>query len=172
MKGKDNESITSVICIPFASQKISGEGLLEWTCIMVGFSSGNIRVYTENGTLLLTQMFHDTSVLQIKCRTYEIPKYIGWISQPEEVEILYNNNVLICIDGANLFQFLKTTRKYAANSSADQNEMKEALASLNLDYKKWKFDSQEFLTDFVCAGLTSENRFDQLFSGIFLNINN
>ena len=59
---------------------------------MVGFSNGNIRVYTENGTLLLTQMFHDTSVLQIKCRTYENPKYIGWISQPEEVEILYNNN--------------------------------------------------------------------------------
>ena len=50
-------------------------------------------------------------------------------------------------------------------ASADQNEMSEVFASLSLDYKKWKFDSQDLLTDFVCAGLTSENRFDQLFSG-------
>jgi len=37
--------------------------------------------------------------------------------KPEEVEILYSNNVLICIDGSNLFNFLKTTRKYAANGN-------------------------------------------------------
>ena len=44
--------------------------------------------------------------------------------------------------------------------------MNEMFASLNLDYKKWKFDSQDILTDFVSAGFSSENRFDQLFSGI------
>ena len=41
--------------------------------------------------------------------------------------------------------------------------MREAISSLNLDCKIWKFE--ELLTDFVCAGFTSENRFDQLFSG-------
>ncbi len=40
----------------------------------------------------------------------------NFLLKPEEVEILYSNNVLICIDGSNLFNFLKTTRKYAANS--------------------------------------------------------
>ena len=46
--------------------------------------------------------------------------------------------------------------------------MNEMFASLNLDYKKWKFDSQDVLTDFVSAGFSSENRFDQLFSGNFV----
>jgi hypothetical protein len=48
--------------------------------------------------------------------------------------------------------------------SSDQSEMLETMSSLNLDYKKWKLDSQEILTDFVSAGLSSENRFDQLFT--------
>ncbi len=164
LKDIEYEHITSIICLPIASQKISGEGFLDWTCIMVGFDNGNVRFYTENGTLLITQMFHDEKVLKIKCRTYEPVKYIGWVSQPEEVEILYENKILVCIDGANLFHYLRATRKYAAVSSRDQNEMFDSISSLSLDYKKWKLDSQAALSDFVSAGLTSENRFDQLFS--------
>ena len=38
------------------------------------------------------------------------------------------------------------------------------IASLNLDYKKWKLNNHDTMNDFVSAGLTSENRFDQLFS--------
>lgn len=37
--------------------------------------------------------------------------------------------------------------------SGDQNEMMESIASLSLDYKKWKFDNQESLSDFVSAGI-------------------
>ena len=63
------------------------------------------------------------------------------------------------------------------------------ISSLNLDYKKWRLDNQEALTDFVSAGiklkitgrqflninkfssnkgLTSENRFDQLFAACMI----
>jgi hypothetical protein len=31
-----------------------------------------------------------------------------------------------------------------------------------LDYKKWRFESQEVLNDFITAGLTSDNKFDQM----------
>lgn len=42
--------------------------------------------------------------------------------------------------------------------------MKDAISSMSLDYKKWRLDSQELISDFTSAGLTSENRFDQLFA--------
>lgn len=61
-------------------------------------------------------MFHDERVIKLKCRTYEQPKYLGWIAQPEEIEILYGGNVLVCLEGANLYHYLRAARKYAANS--------------------------------------------------------
>jgi hypothetical protein len=42
--------------------------------------------------------------------------------------------------------------------------MLDAISSMSLDYKKWRLDSQDLITDFVSAGLTSDNRFDQLFA--------
>jgi hypothetical protein len=62
----------------------------------------------------VTQMFHDQAVVKIKCRTSETAKYIGWIDQYDEVQILYNNNVLVVIDGCSLYNYLKTARIYAA----------------------------------------------------------
>ena len=35
--------------------------------------------------------------------------------KPEEVEILYENNILVCIDGASLYTYLKYARQHAAN---------------------------------------------------------
>ncbi len=34
--------------------------------------------------------------------------------KPEEIEILYENNILVCIDGANLYHYLRAAKKYAA----------------------------------------------------------
>lgn len=34
----------------------------------------------------------------------------------------------------------------------DHNDIMESISSMSLDYKKWKFDAQESLTDFVSAG--------------------
>lgn len=163
---EQKEIITAVCVIPIASQKKSGEGLLEWTCIFVGFNSGRLRMYTENGTLLTTQIFHANTIKKIKCRTYEPAKYLGWIQQPEEIEILYGDNVLVCIDGCNMFHFLGALRKYAA-SSETFSLREEMIPSLSLDFKIWDLGYQtknQHAIDFVSAGLTSENRFDQLFS--------
>lgn len=37
---EEGECITSVICIPLASQKRSSTGRPDWTCIVIGFTSG------------------------------------------------------------------------------------------------------------------------------------
>ena len=33
--------------------------------------------------------------------------------KPEQIEIVYSNNVLVCIDGCDLYNFLALARKYA-----------------------------------------------------------
>uniref|UniRef100_A0AAZ3Q2P9 Rab3 GTPase-activating protein non-catalytic subunit n=1 Tax=Oncorhynchus tshawytscha TaxID=74940 RepID=A0AAZ3Q2P9_ONCTS len=47
----EGESVSNVICIPLASQKRSSTGRPDWTCIVVGFSSGYVRFYTEHEEL-------------------------------------------------------------------------------------------------------------------------
>jgi hypothetical protein len=157
------DEITSVCAIPICSKKKSSEGLPEWICIVLGSKNGRIRMYTENGILVATQLYSNNEVLRIKCRTYESPKYIGWIQQPEELEIIYLNNILVCIDGFELFNFLSLARKNAANLPDNSNEM-DSNASLTLDYKIWNLGYQEEMVDFCSAGFTNENRFDQLFA--------
>ncbi len=97
---------------------------------------------------------------------------------------MYENNVLVCIDGANLYHYLRAAKKYTAHcknsfffenvsyklfnfigwslEANDSREISEAISSLSLDYKKWRFESQEVLNDFITAGLTSDNKFDQM----------
>ena len=52
---------------------------------------------------------------------------------------IFLNNFFKLLDNINL-------------ASNDQNDMIDAISSLNLDYKKWKFNNQETLSDFVSAG--------------------
>jgi Rab3 GTPase-activating protein non-catalytic subunit len=110
-------------------------------------------------------MFHNDTVMKLKCRSYEPARFMGWKSHPEELEILYSNNVLVCIDGCSLYHYLKAARIFSARLSQDdnQNEMNDMMSSISLDYKKWRLDKQEVLVDFTSSGAISENRFDQLF---------
>lgn len=88
------------------------------------------------------------------------------IFKPEEVQILYSNNVLVCLDGVNFYHYLKAARIYAAKASHILKDF--VVPGATLDYKKWHLDSQTLLNDFVSAGVTSENRFDQLFAASFV----
>uniref|UniRef100_A0AAZ3SHB3 Rab3 GTPase-activating protein non-catalytic subunit n=1 Tax=Oncorhynchus tshawytscha TaxID=74940 RepID=A0AAZ3SHB3_ONCTS len=110
---EEGESVSSVICIPLASQKRSSTGRPDWTCIVVGFSSGYVRFYTESGVLLLAQLLNEDPVLRLKCRTYEIPRHPGVTEQHEELSILYPA-ALVTIDGFSLFQSLRACRNQVA----------------------------------------------------------
>ncbi|KAK2843858.1 hypothetical protein Q7C36_012073 [Tachysurus vachellii] len=112
---EDGESVSSVICIPLASQKRSSTGRPDWTCIVVGFSSGYVRFYTENGVLLLAQLLNEDPALRLKCRTYEIPRHPGVTEQHEELSILYPA-ALVTIDGFSLFQSLRACRNQVARA--------------------------------------------------------
>lgn len=41
------EEVTCVYCLPLLSYKQSSQGAPEWTCVIVGFNTGHVRMYDE-----------------------------------------------------------------------------------------------------------------------------
>ncbi|XP_007436018.1 rab3 GTPase-activating protein non-catalytic subunit-like, partial [Python bivittatus] len=139
------ECVTSALCIPLASQKRSSTGRPDWTCIVVGFTSGYVRFYTESGVLLLAQLLNEDPVLQLKCRTYEIPRHPGVTEQNEELSILYPS-AIVTIDGFSLFQSLRACRNQVARAAASGNENVQPPP---LAYKKWGLQDADTIVDHI-----------------------
>ncbi|XP_029449029.1 rab3 GTPase-activating protein non-catalytic subunit isoform X3 [Rhinatrema bivittatum] len=158
LNAEDGECVSSALCIPLASQKRSSTGRPDWTCIVVGFTSGCVRFYTENGVLLLAQLLNEDPVLQLKCRTYEIPRHPGVTEQHEELSILYPA-ALVTIDGFSLFQSLRACRNQVARATASGNE---SIQPPPLAYKKWGLLDVDTIVDHASVGIMALSPFDQM----------
>ncbi|XP_076604712.1 rab3 GTPase-activating protein non-catalytic subunit isoform X1 [Chaetodon auriga] len=154
----EGECVSSSICIPLASQKRSSTGRPDWTCVVVGFSSGYVRFYTETGVLLLAQLLHEDPVLRLKCRTYEIPRHPGITEQHEELSILYRAS-LVTIDGFSLFQSLRACRNQVARAAAAGSDV---IQPPPLAYKKWGLQDMETIVDHSSVGIMTLCVFDQM----------
>ncbi|XP_029316104.1 rab3 GTPase-activating protein non-catalytic subunit isoform X3 [Cottoperca gobio] len=154
----EGECVSSSICIPLASQKRSSTGRPDWTCVVVGFTSGYVRFYTENGVLLLAQLLHEDPVLRLKCRTYEIPRHPGVTEQHEELSILYPA-ALVTIDGFSLFQSLRACRNQVARAAAAGSDV---IQPPPLAYKKWGLQDMDTIVDHSSVGVMTLCVFDQM----------
>ncbi|XP_078133227.1 rab3 GTPase-activating protein non-catalytic subunit isoform X2 [Sander vitreus] len=154
----EGECVSSSICIPLASQKRSSTGRPDWTCVVVGFTSGYVRFYTENGVLLLAQLLHEDPVLRLKCRTYEIPRHPGVTEQHEELSILYPA-ALVTIDGFSLFQSLRACRNQVARAAAAGSDV---IQPPPLAYKKWGLHDMDTIVDHCSVGIMTLCVFDQM----------
>ncbi|XP_030574054.1 rab3 GTPase-activating protein non-catalytic subunit isoform X2 [Archocentrus centrarchus] len=155
---EEGECVSSTICIPLASQKRSSTGRPDWTCVVVGFTSGYVRFYTESGVLLLAQLLHEDPVLRLKCRTYEIPRHPGVSEQHEELSILYPA-ALVTIDGFSLFQSLRACRNQVARATAAGSD---AIQPPPLAYKKWGLQEMDNIVDHSSVGIMTLCVFDQM----------
>ncbi|CAB1330719.1 unnamed protein product [Coregonus sp. 'balchen'] len=126
-----------------STEEGSSTGRPDWTCIVVGFSSGYVRFYTESGVLLLAQLLNEDPVLRLKCRTYEIPRHPGVTEQHEELSILYPA-ALVTIDGFSLFQSLRACRNQVARAAAAGSEVVQPPP---LAYKKWGLQDMDAIVD-------------------------
>uniref|UniRef100_A0A8C0GPV7 RAB3 GTPase activating non-catalytic protein subunit 2 n=1 Tax=Chelonoidis abingdonii TaxID=106734 RepID=A0A8C0GPV7_CHEAB len=153
-----SECVSSALCIPLASQKRSSTGRPDWTCIVIGFTSGYVRFYTETGVLLLAQLLNEDPVLQLKCRTYEVPRHPGVTEQNEELSILYPAAV-VTIDGFSLFQSLRACRNQVARAAASGNEN---IQPPPLAYKKWGLQDVDTIVDHASVGIMTLSPFDQM----------
>uniref|UniRef100_A0A672NKZ4 Rab3 GTPase-activating protein non-catalytic subunit-like n=1 Tax=Sinocyclocheilus grahami TaxID=75366 RepID=A0A672NKZ4_SINGR len=141
-----------------SAEEGSSTGRPDWTCVVVGFSSGYVRFYTESGVLLLAQLLHEDPVLQLKCRTYEIPRHSGVTEQHEELSILYPA-ALVTIDGFSLFQSLRACRNQVARAAAAGSDV---IQPPPLAYKKWGLQDMDTITDHSSIGITTLSVFDQM----------
>lgn len=86
----------------------------DWICIALGFESGNVRFYTDNGQLLFQEQIHYERVCGIKCQSQHSPRPdINSMLQPEEVYVQYPNTICV-IAGSNLFSTLRNCRSQLA----------------------------------------------------------
>ncbi|GIY91476.1 rab3 GTPase-activating protein non-catalytic subunit [Caerostris extrusa] len=153
----EDENITSLLCLPLASQKRSLQGGPDWTCIIVGFSSGYIRIYTENAEQLLSQRFHEEPVEHLKCKTHVPNHFSNYSDQPDELVIVFST-VVVTVDGFGLFQTLRACRNQLARATAGRQEL---IQPPPLSYKKWGFHEHDKLIDCEGAVLTI-SQFDHL----------
>ncbi|XP_071862105.1 rab3 GTPase activating protein isoform X1 [Bombus fervidus] len=156
---KDNEWITSIICLPLLSLGKASSGTNpDWTCIIVGFNTGFIKFYTETGALLFGEQLHNEPVVGLKCQSFRSPKHVGDIGLAEEVHVTYNSVVCV-LQGFPLFSTLRACRNYLARVQANCDDLPPIT---NLSYKKWGYKSQDIVNDSEVIGTTSVNSFDHL----------
>uniref|UniRef100_A0A4W4H5E9 RAB3 GTPase activating protein subunit 2 (non-catalytic) n=1 Tax=Electrophorus electricus TaxID=8005 RepID=A0A4W4H5E9_ELEEL len=143
---EEGECVNSVVCIPLASQKRSSTGRPDWTCIVVGFSSGYVRFYTENGVLLLAQLLNEDPVLRLKCRTYEIPRHPGVTEQVLSARLQKS--------GRSRWACMRACVPAAAGSDVVQPPP--------LAYKKWGLQDVDSIIDHSSVGVIPLSVFDQM----------
>uniref|UniRef100_A0A8C1W7X2 RAB3 GTPase activating protein subunit 2 (non-catalytic) n=1 Tax=Cyprinus carpio TaxID=7962 RepID=A0A8C1W7X2_CYPCA len=156
--GQEEMTLTVTWSGTLSADEGSSTGRPDWTCVVVGFSSGYVRFYTESGVLLLAQLLHEDPVLQLKCRTYEIPRHPGVTEQHEELSILYPA-ALVTIDGFSLFQSLRACRNQVARAAAAGSDV---IQPPPLAYKKWGLQDMDKITDHSSIGITTLSVFDQM----------
>ncbi|XP_025425417.1 rab3 GTPase-activating protein non-catalytic subunit isoform X2 [Sipha flava] len=140
----NNEQITSVICLPIAevNTKLSTHCSPDWFCIAIGFSSGFVKFYTEDGDLLLSQLFHNSAVMKLRCQSHQPAKLNPpTVEQPEEIAILYST-VICTIVGTVFINSLRSCKNQLARKKCTNN-----VNSLTLSFKKWAFDVQKKIND-------------------------
>ena len=161
----DSDSITSILCIPLASQQRSSEGNPDWTSIISGFQTGYIRIYMTDGTLLLSQFLHDAPVLTIKLKTRQVYQNSETADQVDELVILYPG-AIVTIDGFSLYQSLRACRSQLAKAQASQSY--ETIEPPPLAYRKWRITDHEKMSDVASCGLVTPCLFDRLQTASFV----
>ncbi|XP_064085104.1 rab3 GTPase-activating protein non-catalytic subunit-like [Macrobrachium nipponense] len=154
-----SDEISAILCLPLLSQKQSSAGGPDWTCIIVGFTSGHVAMYTENGLILLSQLFEEGSVISLKCRTLPSGSAATLVQDmSEELIILYPRSITT-IDGFSLFQTLRGCRNQVAKAAASGGEN---VSVPPLGYKKWGLVDQVVVADCVAPGVTPPFMYDHM----------
>ncbi|CAH1407132.1 unnamed protein product [Nezara viridula] len=154
-----SEVITCLLCLPICAQgKLSAHCGADWTCIAVGFSSGAVRFYTEKGSLLHSEVFHEEPVLRLKCQSYQ-PMYSSVLgTQSDELFVIYPG-IVCCIQGFVLCNTIKACRNQLARVQARCGDRIDAPP---LALTKWSLSEQETISDVGILGSQATNSFGHL----------
>uniref|UniRef100_A0A336MRX7 CSON006231 protein n=1 Tax=Culicoides sonorensis TaxID=179676 RepID=A0A336MRX7_CULSO len=152
-----NELITSVLCIPLIglSSSSSQSGTTDWNCIVIGTSSGAVHIYSDSRYRLLSQLWHNEPVMNLKCQS---GKHVN-----EELHVLYDDCVVV-IEGYNLFPVLRTLRQHHIKSATIRGNNENDNAVQEIPCRKWGFNVTrgQVIEDACVVGLQKISTFDHL----------
>ncbi|CAI2173035.1 15184_t:CDS:10 [Funneliformis geosporum] len=178
------ERITAVLCLPFFTPSAGNSHIF----VLVGYNTGYLRIFSEAGNLLISQLLDTSTIIAIKLRTAIFPTYSlpSLLSQQkldphsfneadEEITILFEGGKVVSIDGKSLWLILRIcvgSNHYESgnmliSSTGDANAVQRPEGTTSFAFKKWHFEGQENVVDVVSCGPSQHwtaNIFDQTFS--------
>ncbi|KAI6652819.1 Rab3 GTPase-activating protein non-catalytic subunit isoform X1 [Oopsacas minuta] len=123
----------------------------------VGFTSGFLRVYSDEAILLFEQLLHEEPVRKLRCFTSclavstnpRVP-----LSDQESILLLYNTAV-VSISGSALAMSCRTS-SVSADGANNNNNL------TGLEHRKWRFEDAKDINDVVYLGVVVPSLFDHL----------
>jgi len=113
----ETETITSLLSFPV----VSGRGATSsWNCTVCGFSSGQVRLYSDAGKLLVQKAFHTTPVKQVKVQAMPEGKHFTNVLHSQTVQelVLVYQSMVVTVSGSDLYQTLKENLSHLALATA------------------------------------------------------
>ncbi|CRK93002.1 CLUMA_CG006543, isoform A, partial [Clunio marinus] len=121
----ENQIITSIS----STSIIGGSSYVDWICIMVGLSTGDVEFYSENGTKLYQKQLHNESVINMRIVAEEI--------------IIFYPSCIIVIQMDHLVPLLKTLKEMYSKSKTTKVDQMDK--DFMLTFKKWDYRSKEIV---------------------------
>ncbi|KAI7866882.1 Rab3 GTPase-activating protein regulatory subunit N-terminus-domain-containing protein [Spinellus fusiger] len=157
-----DETITAILCLPRFVPSLR-KRLCVCVCVcvdcsemyvMVGYSTGWLRIFSETGTLVTAQLLEIAPLLSIKMRTpppiFKVVPSKDTNEEDEEITLLFGSNTVVSIDGQSLWTGLRASER---DLSYDGTRA--------FSYKKWTFQQQQDVRDVVSLGPCQGHPLDQ-----------
>ncbi|KAJ2754273.1 hypothetical protein GGI19_002536, partial [Coemansia pectinata] len=152
------ETITSLLCVdvytPQLQQQQKQQQVSRSLCVVVGYSSGYLRIYSMYGHLLTTHRFHPQPLIRIRQRmpaqansAHTTGEMRYATEDTEEVCLTYADGTVVSVDGRSLYLALRLCLSEALDGGAEEPVFQ---------YKKWSFELNEpLVSDAVSYGPTA-----------------
>ncbi|CAF5055210.1 unnamed protein product, partial [Rotaria sp. Silwood1] len=119
---ESNERITSVLCLPIAST--IKRSLPEWTCIIVGFTTGYVRMYTEMACSLNTvSKIDDLSRIRAILLPHLLDSIVDNDYQTTDTDATEDDEIPTSESVARTAALLPTYEKKKKKTSRDRNQL-------------------------------------------------
>ncbi|RIA93215.1 Rab3 GTPase-activating protein regulatory subunit N-terminus-domain-containing protein [Glomus cerebriforme] len=182
------EKITAILCLPFFMPSARNSQIF----VLAGYNTGCLKIFSETGNLLISQLLDISPIIAIKLRTAIVPTFSlpsptklssreqkstsqSFNEADEEITILFEGEKVVSIDGKSLWMVLRIcvgSNQYEisntlSNSTGESSTGQGPGGTTSFAYKKWHFEGQEDVVDVVSCGQSQHwtaNILDQTFS--------
>lgn len=139
----ENQIITSILNIAMTG------GTYDWTCIIIGLSTGTVQFYSENGSFLYEKNFHNEHILNIRI--------IG-----QEITVLYPSCIVV-LQTSHLIPLLKSLKEMYSKAKTAKIDLMDK--DYMLTYKKWDYKRNDLMvSDAMMVTQQKTCLFDHLLS--------